>query len=288
MARIDKPLVSVVMTVLDADETFFRQSLESVLRQTYEQLEVVIVEDPSPRSVGPLVAARGDTRVRYFRNGIRTSHREQRNQSLAEARGALIAIIDADDVWRPEKLMTQVDFFRSNPDVGVIGACVAAIDGASRLCGHRSYPLHHDGIVKAMRRFNPLSHPTVLFEKQVVVEHGGYQQSGPCHDYELWCRLARQGVRFANCPQALVNYRLHEGQIKTTQLRRSLRNTIAIKEKYWAHQFTAYDRAWLYLEKCLLRLPPTVVLQSAKWFRYYSLSSLFRKSLLRRDLVAGK
>src|SRR4051812_32143424 len=92
------PLVSVMMPVLNPHPVYFREAIESILAQSLQDLELVIVEDPSQASGQAVIDQLGDSRIRYFRNTARTSLVEQRNKALTEARADIVACLDADDI----------------------------------------------------------------------------------------------------------------------------------------------------------------------------------------------
>jgi glycosyltransferase involved in cell wall biosynthesis len=262
MGRSESPLVSVVMVVLDPDPVYFPQAVQSVLRQTSPDLELIVVEDPSARSAGEFLSRCPDPRVRHVANPRRTSLLEQRNRGLAEARGDFVAVLDADDVWEPDRLEKQLAFLRDHPEVGVVASLIRIIDEAGRVCGARVFPLRHEEIARALRRFNPICQSSVLMRTDLVREAGGYRLKEPTgvEDYELWCRLARRGVRFATYPEALVRYRLHPGQLKATRMRDLLLGTVLVKEMHWRGQADLGDRLRVWLERALLWLPPRLVL----------------------------
>ena len=223
------------MAVWEPHPTYFGQAVESVLHQSWTDFELVVVEDPSSRQAGPILAQFRDPRIRHFANARRTSFASQFNRGLLEARGELVARFDADDLCAPERLRRQVDFLQAHPEVGVVGCQLAIMDDQGKHRGYRNYPTQHAAIVAAMRRFSPLPHPGVMLRKAAVLRAGGYRDTGfpGTEDYELWCRLAVQGVRFANLAEALVRYRIHPRAMKSARLRTLLRGTLAIKEEYW-------------------------------------------------------
>lgn len=257
------PLVSVAMVVYRPHPVYFRQAVQSILAQTLRDFELVIVEDPSPVSSQEFLAGIDDPRIRYFRNPRRTSLVAQRNRALAEARAELVAVQDADDIAEPTRLEQQVDYLRAHPDVGILGSQVAVIDAANAVRGHRSFPLEHESIVQAMKCFLPVSQPSAVFRKSLVLEVGGYQESGAgivgAEDYDLVCRLAQHGVRLANLPEALLRYRLHPGQLKASHLRDIIRGTVRVKRRYWRGQMDLSARIWLGCEYVLLGLPSALV-----------------------------
>ena len=254
------PRVSVLMPVLDPHPTHFRQAVESVLGQTMDDLELIVVEDPSPRSGRELLADLADPRLRHVCNAERTSFVEQLNQGLQLAQAPWVARIDADDVCEPHRLAQQLQYLEAHPGIDVLGSRIAMIDQLGRSLGFRNYPLDHDAIFQAMSRFNPLAHPTVMFDKRRVLDAGGYETDMLTADYDLWSRLALRGARFANHPEALVRYRVHPQGMKTARLRAMIRSTVAVKERYWRGRMDLGARWRVRAERLLLRLPPKLVL----------------------------
>lgn len=262
-----RPLVSVCMPVLNPHPVYFREAVASVLAQTLAHWELVIVEDPSASSAAALLEGVNDPRVRLYTNAERTSLVAQRNQTLTLARAELVALLDADDVCEPDWLAKQVAYLREHPDVDVLGCQLTLIDHESSPFAVRDYPQRHEELVAAMRRYNPLAQPGVMLKKHVASEAGGYQYARYLftEDYELWCRLAARGARFANHPERLVRYRMQPGQGKSRRLRDILRGTIEIKQTYFRGRLGVRGRLRLWGERCLLLLPPSVVLKLFGW-----------------------
>jgi len=270
MSPVEPPLVSVVMPVLSPDPAYFRLAVESILAQTWTDLELVIVEDPSPRTGAAVVEAIGDPRVRYLANAERTSLIRQRNQGLAAARGQYVAMLDADDIARPERIEKQVRFLEAEPSIAVLGTWLEAIDPEGRTIGYREYPTADEEIRRAFRRYNAIAQPSVMFRREVVVEAGGYTFEGlPGEDYELWSRLARRGARFANLPEPLLRYRIHPGASKAQRLRDTLRGTIKVKQEHWVGEMSLSDRMRLWAEGALLLMPSAFVLRVFEWITYH-------------------
>jgi len=255
-----RPLVSVVMTVLNPQPVYFRQAVRSILGQTLGDFELLILDEPSPRPARALLADTPDPRIRYHFHPRPSSLVDEKNRGLALARADLVAMHDADDVAEPDRLRKQVDYLRRHPDVALLGSQIAVIDAEGKLVGFRAYPTDHEAIVRSMRRYNPLAHPSIMGRKSVLVEAGGYRKY-VAEDYEFWSRLARQGVRFANHPEALVRYRIHPGGLKSARLRAILRGTHEVKDLYWRGRMGLGDTARRWGERLLLLLPPWLVLK---------------------------
>jgi cellulose synthase/poly-beta-1,6-N-acetylglucosamine synthase-like glycosyltransferase len=254
------PSVTVLMPVLNADPRFLGEAVRSILGQTHRDLELLVVEDPSPRPARELLESFRDPRLRHLVNPTRTSFVEQLNRGLAEARSPLVARMDADDVAETDRIERQTEFLsRSGADV--VGSQLRIIDETGRCVAHRRYPTGHKQIVASLKRFNALAHPSVLFRKEVVLRGGGYQcpELAPAEDYELWCRLATLGARFGNVPEALLRYRIHPESSKSVHTVRTLRSTLAVKRMYWLGRMGVVDRLRMLAERLLLLLPPSVI-----------------------------
>jgi glycosyltransferase involved in cell wall biosynthesis len=255
------PRVSVLMTVLNAHPVYFPRAVRSILTQTFSDFELLVVEDPSSSPAGSLLRELGDPRIRHHVNPQRTSLVEQKNQGLAAARGDLVALFDADDIAEPERLEKQVRFLELHKEVVVLGSQIRIIDAAGRPRGYRAFPLHHEDILRAFPSLVPLSQPGVTLRKGPVLEAGGYgfREYPVAEDYELWSRLARRGLRFANHPEALLRYRVHPGQMKCTHLRQTIRAILHVKRLYWHPHVDRLARLRTWLEWAMLALPPRLV-----------------------------
>lgn len=253
--------VSVIMPIWRADPRALEAALASVLAQTHERFELLVLEDASDRPAEPILARFDDPRIVHDVARTKTSMAAARNRGLARAQHELVAICDGDDVCHPERLARQVEFLCAHPDVSVVGTALRVIDEDGAPRGGRRYPALHDAIVAAMPRINPIAHPSVMFRRSAVLDAGAYDESDEriCEDYELWSRLASRGVRFANLSEPLLDYRLHAGASKRTRLRATLRDTLAIKRRYWRSAQGLRGRARMAGEAALLRMPPSFV-----------------------------
>jgi GT2 family glycosyltransferase len=205
------PAVSVTMAVYDA-EPYLVQAIESILAQSFRDLELIAVDDGSRDGSLAILAgfAARDPRVRM----IRRAHgglAPTRNAALAEARGEFVAVMDADDVAHPERLARQVDFLRAHPEVLVVGAEVEIVDPEGWPIRKGGVPLEHAAIEAALLagRGEALCHPVATFRREAVLAAGGYRAGIPhSEDLDLYLRLAERG-RLANLPETLLRYRHH-------------------------------------------------------------------------------
>lgn len=213
-----RPQISVAMSVYNG-ERFLRPAIESVLGQTFDDFEFLILDDGSSDSTRAIITdyAARDPRIRPIlreNRGLIASL----NQLLAEARAPLVARMDADDVSLPERFARQVAFLATHPEVGVLGTWTDDIDetGAPYPLDAPPHPLDHDQFLRAIDESLPLlCHPAVMYRRDVVLAAGGYHAAfHHCEDLDLWLRLARV-TRMANLPERLLRYRHYGDQVSS-------------------------------------------------------------------------
>lgn len=206
-----QPLISIVVPTYNCSR-FVAQAVESALAQTYSPIEVIVVDDGSTDDTREkLEPFQSRIRYRYQTNGgVSTA----RNRGIKEARGELIAFLDADDVWLPEKLMKQWESLQAQPECPLIhtdiyhlqepaGERIRAQDQRERLVGSCYLQLFWR---------NAITTSSVLVRRSCLEEVGLFDEEirgASTEDKDLWLRIARSHP-FAYIGEPLVVYRLHE------------------------------------------------------------------------------
>ena len=212
------PLVTVLMAVHNG-ALYIDDAVESILRQTFTNLEFLIVDDGSTDDTPRRLASFGDQRIRVVRNETNFGLTRSLNRGLALARGALIARQDVDDVSHPDRLRAQVGFLEREPDVVVLGTQARYIDSRGRSKHVAPWPKSTSplGIRWQLMFDGPFIHTSVMFRKVVIWnELGGYDESfTTSQDFELWSRVSRCGYAMQNLPSTLVDFRVHDGSVST-------------------------------------------------------------------------
>jgi len=203
------PPVTVLMAVHD-EERFVGAAVRSILAQTFDAFEFVVVDDGSHDRSREVLGSFADPRLRVVDNPENLGLTRSLNRGLARARGAYVARFDANDVARPDRLARQVAFLDANPDVVAVGSRARQIrpNGAVARGNPIAAPLTRDGIDWALMFYSPLVHPATAFRRSVVEDLGGYDERfTSAQDADLWSRLAAVG-RLANLPEALIDLRI--------------------------------------------------------------------------------
>lgn len=198
------PLVSVILPAYGR-RRFLRQSIESILDQTYRNSELIFIDDGSRESLEATVRSIAPE-ARYVRQahaGVAAA----RNRGLKESRGELIAFQDSDDVWHPEKLSTQVAFLDSHRDVGVVYTAKRAIDEAGRVVGGQWKELHSGYVTERLFRQVFVIMPSVVMRRSVAESVGAFDTSLKINsDYQYWLRASLR-TKFAAIDTPLVDVR---------------------------------------------------------------------------------
>lgn len=184
---------------------FLKEAIDSILAQTYEDFEFLIVNDGSTDQSGEIVDQYRDTRIRHVQLGINKGIVEALNVGLSLAKGEYIARMDADDLALPERLTRQVSFMDEHLNVGVSGSWVEYIGNRS---GIGKVPMSNKEILWTMLFGSALFHPSVIIRRELLVTHSlKYPSEYPhAEDYGLWMMMAGL-TQFANIPEPMVKYR---------------------------------------------------------------------------------
>jgi glycosyltransferase involved in cell wall biosynthesis len=207
--------VSVIVPAFNA-AAFIADALDTALMQTYRNLEVIVVDDGSTDKTAEIVAAIAsrDSRVRLLRQkncGVAAA----RNLAISESRGRLVAPLDADDLWHPDKIEMQVNAMEAGgPRVGLVYAWSSLIDENGGMILRRGQVAFHEGdVFPFLVSYNFIGNgSTPLLRRDHVLEVGGYDttlraRGGECEDLMLYLRMAER-YEVALVPAFLVGYRI--------------------------------------------------------------------------------
>lgn len=213
------PLVSACIGTYNKQD-YIRQTIDSVLSQSYHHLEVVVVDDASTDGTLDILLSYG--------NAIRLIQREHnsgmcpitRNQAIRASKGEYIALLDADDIWYPTKIEKQIDFMTSQPDIPLVHTYCNLIDSSSSVCGIR-----HEGHLPATGDYfaSLLRHCIVTISsvmcRRTLFDDVGYFTEDKLYgiwgeDIEFFLRVAKQ-YRLGLIDEVLAGYRKHDDNISS-------------------------------------------------------------------------
>ncbi|NET38055.1 MAG: glycosyltransferase [Cyanothece sp. SIO1E1] len=200
-------MISIILPVFNGEKTI-QETIASVLDQTYSDFELIIINDGSNDSTLEVLANISDPRVKVFsypNAGVAAS----RNRGLVQAGGEFIAFLDADDLWKPDKLEAQLKALEANPKAGVAYSWSDFIDESNRFL-HPGRRLCLEGDVYAdILALNFLEHGSnPLVRREAFEQVGSFEESlPPSDDWDMWIRLAAE-YEFALVQSSQILYRV--------------------------------------------------------------------------------
>jgi GT2 family glycosyltransferase len=203
-AQMERPLISIIMPVYNG-ERFIQEAIDSVFAQTEDDFELIVVDDGSTDATLAILETYGDrlTVLRQQNSG----HAAARNAAAKISRGQWIAMIDADDLWHPEKLAHQLAV---SGDADLIYTAALNFEDSYRV-DHTTFAdgnCHNGDVFDHLLLDNFITHSSILMKRDAFLQAGGYDESlkTTC-DWDLWLRMSASGCRFQGTPAPLTHYR---------------------------------------------------------------------------------
>lgn len=216
--------ITVITSVFNGED-FLRDTIESVLSQTFIDFTFLLLDDGSTDKSASIIQSFNDPRIVYVyqkHNFIRTL-----NKGLELTQGKYIALLDHDDIMMPYRLKMQYDFMEANPDISACGGYMHSFGQQSRRV---EVPLDHDSIVETFLIYSPIANPTGFVRKEILTDHkikykNGYFFSA---DYKFWSDIAKVG-KLINIPKILTLYRKHQNQASVKYLDKCFQGGLKVK-----------------------------------------------------------
>jgi len=210
----NKPLISVVMPAYNA-EKYIGQTIECILNQTYDNIELLIADDASKDNTRQIIGSYTDSRIKTYHNNTNQGYLKTCNKLFEKASGDYIAFQDADDLSTPDRLEIQLQMLQSDATLGAVGSNQTAIDTENNemFCSH--YPLKHEDILRDIPGYFPVIPNSYLFKREVYNSIGGYNvyfDRMGAEDY-YWTYLIMEKFKLVNLQQPMYFYRYNPNSI---------------------------------------------------------------------------
>lgn len=203
------PLISIVMPAYNAQKTI-TDSVNSVLAQTYQNWELIIIDDCSSDDVYMIIQefSKTDDRIIPMQNEKNMGVSETRNRGIFQAKGEWIAFLDSDDCWHPEKLEKQVQVIQQRSDVSLIFTGSSFLDSKGR---KSKYLLKVPKTIsyRELLKQNIISCSSVLIKKELMKNYP-MKMDEMHEDYAVWLQILRDGYHVYGIDEPLLQYRLSE------------------------------------------------------------------------------
>lgn len=211
-----QPRVTVVLPVWNAGD-YLAAAVESIRAQTLADWELLAIDDGSTDGSRQTLEdfARSDRRIVVTsrpNRGLAATLQE----GIEQARSGIVALMNADDISHPDRLARQLAFLERHPTVAALGTQTRLLVDDRATTTESRLPLSPEACRRFLPVAPPLAHPTVMLRREAVLAVGGYRPQSYVEDYDLWLRLADR-FDLANLPDALLDYRLHDGQFSSAR-----------------------------------------------------------------------
>ncbi|UCH96417.1 MAG: glycosyltransferase [Candidatus Aminicenantes bacterium] len=227
-----KPEITVLMSVYNG-EKFLEEAIESILNQSLENFEFLIIDDGSTDKSPEIIKSYRDTRIKLIQNNKNSGLVRNLNRGIARARGKYIARMDADDISLPTRLEEQYKFMESHRNIAVCGTWVTFI--GAKIDALENNVLKNPSNPEEIRcwfLFNcVLKHPTVIIRKEVL-DREGYLYSeafNRAEDYDLWARISGK-YDLSNLEKVLLKYRVHPDSISQVHMEENIKQANEIRK----------------------------------------------------------
>jgi glycosyltransferase involved in cell wall biosynthesis len=229
------PTISVLMSVFNTPERYLRQAVQSILGQTFSDLEFIIIDDGSTDR-SPAVLREYASRDPRIRLTVRTNKglTVTLNEAIGVARGELLARMDCDDVALADRFEKQLSFLRADASIVCAGGYFALIDEKDRLLT-RLRPPTDDAAIQdlLLRGHTAICHPAAMMRADAVRKVGGYDPYfKTTQDLDLWLRLGEVG-KLGNVPEVVLKFRQHGASISETRREEQRRFGREACERAW-------------------------------------------------------
>jgi len=204
---------SVLMSVYAKDRpSWVAQALDSVLDNTAKPAEVVIMVDgPVGQDIRAVLdKAAQNPLIRVIYHPVNIGRGAALAIAIPQCKHELIALVDADDVSRPDRFAKQLAAFAANAALAVVGGQVQELEAETLTpLAQRQVPLTNEQIRQYIKTRMPFNNPTIMFKRQAVLDSGNFQAFGLLEDYYMWVRVAAKGYEMLNVPDILVDMRVN-------------------------------------------------------------------------------
>lgn len=222
------------MPVYNAED-YLVEAIESILKQTYQNFEFIIVNDHSTDKSWEIIQKyqkRYPNKIRAF-NLKRTLNRGGdacANIGLSKAKGKYIARMDADDIAHPKRLEKQITFLEKNKDIFLVGTNAKVINTKGKIIGDKTVPLSHGKIYRLYFTFHPIIHPSVMYKRIVNKKRFYYSNKFSANnDYYIFFKMICSGYKFANIKEKLLYYRIHDKNNTFSNIKQKFINILKIR-----------------------------------------------------------
>lgn len=256
--KLDKVMISVVMSVYNESEEMLCQAIESILRQSYRNFEfIIIVDDPNNTKIIQLIKKYStlNTKIKCLINKENIGLALSLNRGIKESSGQYIARMDADDISTEDRLKIELNYMLEH-DLDMVFSARRNIDEEGKIISEYRPFFKNQKIIKNTLELDCIvTHPSVLIRTEVIKKMNGYRMFTVSQDYDLWLRLLSCGYKIGYIPECLIDYRIRSGALSQKKAFMQFETTRYIRKLYYERRRKAgidsysYEAYQKYLDK---------------------------------------
>lgn len=239
MKITESPLVSIIMPAYNAEKTI-KSSIDSILCQSYSNLEIIIVDDGSKDNTAKIINSYSDPRICYYKNEQNMGLVKTLNKAISLSTGAYVARMDSDDIALNQRIEREIEYMQSHPECIICGSFAKSfseVDGGKVFGRIMKYEVEDERIKKELAYECCFAHPTVMFRSSVFSQtdkryDDDYLNS---EDYNYWIDLMDLGS-YHNIPEVLLYYRISPTQMSAAS-EVTIRNSSRARLNYIEKQY---------------------------------------------------
>jgi glycosyltransferase involved in cell wall biosynthesis len=235
----NNPKVSVVMPVYNG-EKYLAQAIESILNQTYQNFEFIIINDASNDNTENIILGykNKDPRIVYIKNKKNLQISSSRNKGVEISKTEYIVSMDADDIAENNRIDIQIKELINDDEIGVVGCNINLIDSYGNFIAQRKYPKTDKELKSVMFRYNPFAQPGTIIRKSAILKAGLYNPKlTTAEDLDLWFKIGKY-YKFKSVDKPLLNYRLSLNSSSNKNLKDT--EILTLKIRYNAYKNLGY------------------------------------------------
>jgi glycosyltransferase involved in cell wall biosynthesis len=206
--EIDSPMITVLMPVYNV-EAYIKESIKSILNQTYADFELLIIDDASSDASVKQIISFSDSRIKLIKKPKNLGLIDSLNLGMKLAEGQYIARMDGDDISTPDRFQKQLDVLLSNPEIKVCGCWLQRFGNHGKIMKHKEF---HEEIVTELLMHCSMSLGAVMFEKKALESYPFDENKKHVEDYDFWSRVSWV-CKLYNIQEVLYYYRSHDMQV---------------------------------------------------------------------------
>ena len=249
--------ISVIVPVYNV-ESYLERCINSLLNQTYSNLEIILIDDGSTDNSLKLIKKFSDPRIRFFVNEKNSGIAQSTNRGVDESRGEYIALLDDDDEAINNRLALQVEYMEEHPDIAILGGRSIDMDENDKILSLKGSVRNNPKLIKAMLLFGNVDfyNGTAMIRKKFIVDNQLRYRDG-CYgmqDYRFYIESSKCG-KITTLDQYLLKYRKHEDN----ETKRNL--TKCAKKR--AKKFAEFQRESLEMSGFILKKEYMIIINKA-------------------------